>query len=118
MNLRALLPALCVVIGAASGCSRSANVTADPGDGQAFARALAESAAWAELSRPGVEVCKLLHIGIAEHDWVRGIVVEVHKPAVRVRITDPGRFIHELDGVALTAGAVVDVAPAGWTPCK
>lgn len=118
MKLRALLPLLCLVIGAVSGCSVAGSDAAKRGEDQNFARSLAESAAWAAVAKPGTGVCRLMRVGIAEHDWIRGVVVEVHKPTVSVRITDPGRFTHELDGIMLPAGAIVRVAPAGWTLCR
>jgi hypothetical protein len=84
---------------------------------QEVARAVAERAHRAAVTKPGTRVCRLLAIGISERDWIRGTVVEAGPRDVGIRIDDPGRFPHQLNGTAVIPGAVVRDAPLGWTPC-
>ena len=118
MSVRALLPMLCLVTGAATHPALAEDISGKGDEAQSFARTLTESATWAAVANPGVGVCKLMRIGIAERDWIRAVVVGIHKPYIRVRITDAGRFPHDLDGTAVSTGAILSVAPADWTPCK
>ena len=81
------------------------------------ARALAEVEAQVAVGKVGVKVCRQLTLGIAVPDWIRGVVVEVGRGNVGVRIDDPGRFSHELNGVAIERGTVIRDAVTAWTPC-
>jgi len=118
MRVRALMPMLCFVAGVATHSALAQDKSGARDDAQSFARTLTEAATWAAVAIPGVEVCKLMRIGIAERDWIRGVVVDIDKPYIRVRITDAGRFPHDLDGTAVSTGAILRVAPTDWTPCK
>lgn len=84
---------------------------------QEVARAVAEKAHRAAVAKPGTRVCRLLALGISERDWIRGTVVEAGPRDIGIRIDDPGRFSHQLNGAAVVRGAVVRDAPLGWTPC-
>lgn len=118
MSVRALVPLLYLVMGAATHSALAKDISGKGDEAQNFARTLTEAATWAAVANPGVGVCKLMRIGIAERDWIRGVVLDIHKPYIRVRITDAGRFPHYLDGTTVSAGAVFSVAPTDWTPCK
>ena len=83
----------------------------------AVSRALAEVAGRVAVSKPGVKVCKRISVGISEHEWIRGTVMEADADKIRVRIDDPGRFPQAHDGTAIARGAVVWDKPLQWTPC-
>ena len=59
-----------------------------------------------------------MQVGIAERDWIRGVVTEISGDVIGVRIQDPGRFPKTLNGTALARGAVVQDSPAAWTLCR
>lgn len=69
------------------------------------------------VARVGVKLCRQLTVGIAERDWIRGVVVEVTGDKVGVRIDDPGRYQHVLGGISVTRGSVIRDAFTQWTPC-
>lgn len=74
-------------------------------------RARFSAEALAALAKPGQRVCREMSVGIAERDWVRGVVVEVEAGHVGVRIEDPGRNNH------FPRGDVFWDLPESWTPC-
>ncbi|MHB1591590.1 MAG: MORN repeat-containing protein [Sulfuricella sp.] len=80
-------------------------------------RARIEREAQAAIT-PGVKVCRQLTVGISEHDWVRGVVVEASAGNVGVKIVDPGRFPQTLYGAEITRGALVWDSVTAWTPCS
>lgn len=82
-----------------------------------FARAVNDSATQAAVAKPGAKVCRTIQVGIAERDWVRGVVMEVSAGKIGVRIEEPGRFPNVLNGTAVVRGALVWDATPGWTPC-
>lgn len=82
-----------------------------------FARALNATATEAAVAKPGVTVCRQMQVGIAERDWIRGVVSQIHDGKVTVRIDDAGRFPHELNGITLKRGAIVSDTATAWTPC-
>ena len=86
-------------------------------DDAQFARSVAETATVAAVARPGARVCREMQVGIAERDWVRGVVVDANGSRVTVRIDDPGRFTHQIGGSAVAQGATVKDDAIAWTPC-
>lgn len=59
----------------------------------------------------------MLTVGIAEQDWLKGVVVEANAEQLSVRIDEPGRFPHVMNGVSIAPGSVVFDKPSLWTPC-
>lgn len=110
---RALTPIFCVFI-LLTGCGTGGQALRD--DPQ-FARSIADTAARAAVAKPGARVCREMQVGIAERDWVRGLVVEVKAAQIAVRIDEPGRFEHIVNGVKVTLGAIVVDDAVSWTPC-
>jgi len=109
------------VLGAAAalgiaGCG-SAGPTRAPAFDPQFARSVSETAAQAAVARPGAKICRQMRVGIAERDWIRGVVVEIAGDRIGVRIEDPGRFPQSLNGTTLMRGARVEDSAAAWTPC-
>lgn len=86
-------------------------------DDAPFARSVAETATVAAVARPGARVCREMQVGIAERDWVRGVVVEAQGSRVTVRIDEPGRFGHTIGGDAVVRGSTVKDDATAWTPC-
>jgi len=82
-----------------------------------FARVLNESATEAAVAKPGARVCRQMQVGIAERDWIRGVVSQIGDGKVTVKIDDAGRFPHELNGTTLKRGAIVSDTATAWTPC-
>ncbi len=82
----------------------------------ARARASAEFAA--AVGRPGARVCRVMTVGITTQDWVRGRVTAVEADRIAVRIDDPGRFSHTLNGIAVVRDAVLWDAATAWIPCN
>lgn len=80
--------------------------------------ALMQSEGRAAIGRPGTSVCRELKVGTVEQDWVRGTVVSANDERLQVRIDDPGRFTHLMDGVMLARDAVVLSDPMAWVPCR
>ena len=83
-----------------------------------LARSLNETATRAAVAKSGARVCRPMNVGIAERDWIRGVVTDVSGDAIGIRIQDPGRFPKTLNGTALARGAVVRDSPAAWTLCR
>ena len=82
-----------------------------------IARARARSETLAAAGKPGVRVCRALRVGIAVRDWIRGEVTAVDADRVAVRIDDPGRQPHAVDGLPLVKGMILWSEAADWTPC-
>ena len=82
-----------------------------------IARARAKTEILAAVGRPGVKVCRALPLGIAVRDWIRGEVSAVDGARIAVRIDDPGRQPHVIDGRPLAKGMTLWFAAAQWTPC-
>jgi len=81
------------------------------------ANAKFEAEALAAVGTEGRKVCREMAVGIAERDWIRGVVVAVAQNRVGVRIDDPGAQLHLVGQAEARRGAVVwDLAQA-WTPC-
>ena len=80
-------------------------------------RARAEKELELALGRTGTKVCRELTVGISERDRIQGVVVETAPGKIAVRIDDPGRFAHTLNGIELRRGTVVWDALSQWTPC-
>ena len=98
------------------GCETAKSAAVPAFDPQ-FARALNESATEAAVAKPGARVCRQMQVGIAERDWIRGVVSQIGDGKVTVRIDDAGRFPHELNGTTLKRGATVSDTATAWTPC-
>ena len=82
-----------------------------------IARARAKTETLAAVAKPGVKVCRALVVGIAVRDWIRGEVIAVHADRIEVRIDDPGRQPHEIDGKPLAKGMTHWFDASAWTPC-
>ena len=82
-----------------------------------MARASENAAHIAAVFKPGVKVCRVLLVGIAERDWIRGEVTEAGSNRIRVRLDDPGQHPHVIEDRSVTKGAVVSSAAAEWTRC-
>jgi hypothetical protein len=74
-----------------------------------LARARAYAEHMAAVGKVGAKVCREMTVGIAQRDWIRGVVSE--------RIQDAGKFLHTLNGVEIVRDAVVWDAPTAWVPC-
>ena len=77
-----------------------------------------EMATTAAVAKTGAKVCRQTEIGIAERDWLRGVVTEVTAEAIAVRIEDPGRFPQSVNGTPVARGAVLRDVAVAWTPCR
>lgn len=82
-----------------------------------IARARAKTETLAAVGRPGVKVCRALLVGIAVRDWIRGEVTAVDADRIAVRIDDPGRQPHVVDGLPLVKGMTLWSDAAEWKPC-
>jgi hypothetical protein len=116
-RLAACFLAACIVLTAGCGTSRSPNRPGSEESRAASARVLSDTAVTVAVSKVGARVCRALKVGISERDWIRGVVIEAGSDTVRIRIDDPGRFPHTLDGTALSAGTVIQDRATNWTPC-
>ena len=92
------------------------DAVAGPATPMMIARAKFEEQARAALSIPGRD-CRSMAIGIANAEWIRGVVVDATAEKVAIRIDDPGREAHVVAGVEVRKGDVVWDAPTLWTPC-
>ena len=99
-----------------AGCSANEAARGPAFDPQ-FARTVTETATQAAVAKPGAKVCRTMQVGISERDWIRGVVAEVGNARIGVRIDDPGRFPHVLEGVSVARGTLVHDRPAAWIPC-
>ena len=113
------LPAalLALALWTLAGCGTGSDAAQREAERQVFARSLFESAATAAVAKPGIKVCRMLTVGIAEQDWMKGVVVDVNAGRVGVRIDEPGRFPHVIGGTAVAAGVVIRDKPSEWAPC-
>lgn len=102
-----------VSVTACSTIERARTLAFDP----KFARSVTETATNAAVAKPGAKVCRQMQVGIAERDWVRGVVMEVSGDRISVRVDDPGRFPHSLNGTAVVRGVLLRDAASAWTPC-
>lgn len=84
---------------------------------QARARARAEKEIQLAVAKPGTRVCRKFTVGIAEIDWIRGVVVEADSSHLCIKIDDPGLFAHTLNGSEIIRGSMVWDAVLVWTPC-
>jgi hypothetical protein len=82
-----------------------------------LARSKFEEQAKRAVAKEGRKVCREMPIGIAQSEWIRGVVVGVSGEQVGVRVDEPGANRHVVAGVELRAGDVVWDAPTGWIPC-
>lgn len=82
-----------------------------------IARARAKTETLAAVGKPRIKVCRVLLVGIAVRDWIRGEVMAVDADRIEVRIDDPGRHPHVVDNQPLVKGMTIRSAAAEWTPC-
>ncbi len=82
-----------------------------------IARARAKSETLAAVAKPGVKVCRVLTVGIAVRDRIRGQVTAVGADRIEVRIDDPGQQPHVVDARPLAKGMRFWSPAAEWTPC-
>jgi hypothetical protein len=82
-----------------------------------IARARAKTETLAAVGKPGVKVCRVLQVGIAVRDLIRGVVTVVEGDRIEVRIDDPGRQPHMIDNKPLVKGMTIWSTAAEWTPC-
>ena len=108
---RALTPIFLVLL---SACSMAGHA---PKDDPQFAGAIADTAAQAAVAKRGARVCREMQVGIAERDWVRGVVVAADGAMVDVRVDEPGRYAHTVNGAQVRKGATVRDRAAAWIPC-
>ncbi len=110
MRFRALVFLALLALAAVPGC----RTPVEPAllDARTLARERREA-----VMQPGLQVCRRVPVGSTEHDWLRGTVVAIYGARVAVRIDDPGRFPHHLDGTSVSTGARLLSAPSAWTPC-
>ncbi len=73
--------------------------------------------AQAAVGRPGAYVCRELSEGIAETDWIRGTVMQADGERIRVKISDPGRYPHQVNGTEIAEGALLWDDDTAWIPC-
>lgn len=115
------LQLLRAILGAAAALGIAACGSVEPArpafDAQ-LARNVNDTATRAAVAKSGAKVCRQMQVGIAERDWVRGVVTEISGDAIGVRIEDPGRFPQSLNGTPLARGALVQDSAAAWTPCR
>jgi hypothetical protein len=83
-----------------------------------LARSVNDTATRAAVAKSGARVCRPMQVGIAERDWIRGVVTQISGDTIGVRIQDPGRFPQTLNGTPLARGVVVQDSPAAWTLCR
>jgi len=112
IGLRTLICGVAVV-SLASCSSQPARPAFDP----KLASTVDETATIAAVAKVGAKVCRQTEIGIAERDWLRGVVTEVTREGIAVRIEDPGRFPQSLNGTPVARGAVARDSAVAWTPC-
>ena len=89
----------------------------DPLTPQSIARSRADMETRMAVLQLGASVCRELRIGIGERDWIRGVVIGVEADRVAVKIDQPGRFVHVLNGLTIVPGSVVRDTMDAWTPC-
>jgi hypothetical protein len=82
-----------------------------------IARSRAKTETLIAVAKPGIKVCRDLLVGIAVHDWIRGVVTQVDAERIAVRIDDPGQQPHMFDGQPLAKGLTVWSSAVDWTPC-
>ena len=63
------------------------------------------------------KVCRVLTVGIAVRDRIRGLVTAVDADRIEVRIDDPGQQPHVVDARPLAKGMRFWSPAAEWTPC-
>ena len=81
------------------------------------ARAKFAQEARAAVAKEGQKVCRLMPIGIANEEWIRGVVVAVQPERVAVRIDEAGKYPHVIGNAEIRKGEVAWDLPQEWTPC-
>lgn len=77
----------------------------------------AQYVAAAAVSAPGTEVCRKIPVGLAESDYLRGIVLGEHGGQVSVKIVNPGQFKQGFNGEPIVQGMIVHDSVTDWVPC-
>jgi hypothetical protein len=83
-----------------------------------LARSVNDTSTRAAVAKSGAKVCRQMQVGIAQRDWVRGVVTEISGDSIGVRIEHPGQFPQSLNGTPLVRGALVRDSATAWTPCR
>jgi hypothetical protein len=65
----------------------------------------------AAVAKEGQRVCREMPVGIADREWVRGVVVGIEGEHVGVRIDEPGKQGN------FPRGEVAWDLVYAWTPC-
>jgi hypothetical protein len=116
--MKRIVPYICIgsaIVLSVASCSVE---TKRPAFDAQLARSVNDTATTAAVAKTGAKVCRQTEIGIAERDWLRGVVTEVDGDAITVRIEQPGRFPQSLNGTAIARGATVRDSAVAWTPCR
>lgn len=82
-----------------------------------IARSKFEQEARAAVAKLGQKLCRRMPVGIANHEWIDGVVAAVNEGQVAVRIENPGTYGHVIAGVEIRRGEVIWDTPTSWTPC-
>ena len=117
MELRLKMRLVLLIAVLVCGCAQ----TPEPPDAEAaraHAKAVAEAEARAAVAVVGTRVCRRLAVGIADSEWISGVVTETRPETVTVQIDNPGRMSHMVDGVLVTRGASLRGRAERWTPCR
>jgi hypothetical protein len=90
--------------------------------GKANPRMMARARAYVEhmaaVGTVGAKVCRDMTVGIAQKDRIQGVVSDVTRSSLGVRIEDAGKFLHTLNDVEVKRGDVLWDAPTAWVPCR
>ena len=119
MRLSYILVALLAISTLIAACGRQVarDSVAEESRRATNARIITETATRVAVSKVGAKVCRRVTVGISEHDWIRGIVVELGEDKVHIRVEEPGRFPQALGGAELARGVLFWDTPLNWTPC-
>lgn len=92
------------------------DVAVGPATPMMRAQAKFREEARAAVARPGQAVCRAEPVGIAQRDWVRGVIVAANDDQVAVRIDDLGSGANALAAQVRPGDTLWD-DPRAWTPC-
>jgi isopentenyl diphosphate isomerase/L-lactate dehydrogenase-like FMN-dependent dehydrogenase len=116
--MQRIIVLVALIGGVALGLGSCSIEPARPAFDAQLARSVNDAATTAAVARAGAKVCRQTEIGIAERDWLRGVVTEVAADAITVRIEQPGRFPQSLNGTSMARGVTVRDSANAWTPCR
>lgn len=109
MNIRFLIPLMLLLTGCSSSLPSlwSRNPQAD---------AWREQLSHETALTPGAPACRMVPLGFAEQRRVRGMVIQVQSPNIRIKL-DPGSDPILIDGTLRRADDLFSTPAAEWTPC-